>query len=402
MSYHSRNASGSSHSSLLRLPSPIELDENHTFSKASLYPLDHTDYEPCRKRIINASFGARQVIRFINHLETHNPVQHDAAVKRLIEIGVDVDDLVRLSKRRAEVPWEETWPYNWEKKEGLVLGYMKRNLPRWIAIMKKTEAREAAEAMGETLEDDDSDDYITADEMAETEATQEDEVRPREEVEDGVDIEQTKDSTAKDEDIHAEASSPKTGHSMGVIGTYDLLTRLYDLPDGKYTIVRTFTEELGLTVAFVGKMKESAAELIPNVERVVKNGTLGFAIGEGPFSRELARLNDENGLVMVGSSANLTDQGQKFRVEDIEPEIIKAADLVVNYGRQKWHLYGRAGTILDLDNERVLRIGANYENIREKLIDLFGWAVPEDLDYDMTGKKTVGFSIKTSSDSRNL
>ncbi|EWZ95961.1 hypothetical protein NW765_015883 [Fusarium oxysporum] len=214
MSYHSRNASGSSHSSLLRLPSPIELDENHTFSKASLYPLGHTDYEPCRKRIINTSFGARQVIRFINHLETHDPVQHDAAVKRLIEIGVDVDDLVRLSKRRAEVPWEETWPYNWEKKEGLVLGYMKRNLPRWIAIMKKTEAREAAEAMGETLEDDDSDDYITADEMAETEATQEDEVRPREEVEDGVDIEQTKDSTAKDEDIHAEASSPKSSMTL--------------------------------------------------------------------------------------------------------------------------------------------------------------------------------------------
>ncbi|EWZ95962.1 hypothetical protein BFJ70_g7500 [Fusarium oxysporum] len=198
------------------------------------------------------------------------------------------------------------------------------------------------------------------------------------------------------------AKRRKAGHSMGVIGTYDLLTRLYDLPDGKYTIVRTFTEELGLTVAFVGKMKESAAELIPNVERVVKNGTLGFAIGEGPFSRELARLNDENGLVMVGSSANLTDQGQKFRVEDIEPEIIKAADLVVNYGRQKWHLYGRAGTILDLDNEGVLRIGANYENIREKLFDLFGWAVPEDPDYDMTGKKMVGFSIKASSDSRNL
>jgi len=142
-------------------------------------------------------------------------------VKRLIEIGVDVDDLVRLSKRRAEVPWEETWPYNWEKKEGLVLGYMKRNLPRWIAIMKKTEARGAAEAMGETLEDDDSDDYITADEMAETEATPEDEVRPKEEVKDGVDIEQTKGSTAKDEDIHTEASSPKSSMTlMELIASY--------------------------------------------------------------------------------------------------------------------------------------------------------------------------------------
>ncbi|KAF4438263.1 hypothetical protein FACUT_5128 [Fusarium acutatum] len=195
------------------------------------------------------------------------------------------------------------------------------------------------------------------------------------------------------------AKKRKAGHSMGVIGTYNLLKRLYDVPDEKFTIVRTFTEELGLTVAFVAKIKESASELIPNVERVVKNGTLGFAIGEGPFSRELARLNDENSLVMVGSSANLTDQGQKFRVEDIEPEIIEAADLVVNYGRQKWHLYGRAGTILDLNYERVLRIGANYENVREKLTDLFGWSVPEDPDYDMVGKKTVGFSIKANSDS---
>jgi hypothetical protein len=98
---------------------------------------------------------------------------------------------------------------------------MKRNLPRWIAIMKKTEARGAAEAMGETLEDDDSDDYITADEMAETEATQEDEVRPKEEVEDGVDIEQTKGSTAKDEDIHTEASSPKSSMTlMELIASY--------------------------------------------------------------------------------------------------------------------------------------------------------------------------------------
>ncbi|KAF5654648.1 hypothetical protein F25303_1298 [Fusarium sp. NRRL 25303] len=209
MSSHTRNTSGSSHISLLRLPSPIELDEDHTFSKTSLYPLDHTDYEPCRKRIINTSFGTRQIIRFINHLETHDPAQHDAAVKRLIEIGVDVDDLVRLSKRRAEVPWEESWPYNWEKKEGLVLGYMKRNLPRWIAIMKKTEAREAAEAMGETLEDDVSDDYITADEMDETHATQKDEVCPSEGMQEVVDVEETKGSPAKDNDIYSEWRLPK-------------------------------------------------------------------------------------------------------------------------------------------------------------------------------------------------
>ncbi|KAF4452090.1 hypothetical protein F53441_5022 [Fusarium austroafricanum] len=194
------------------------------------------------------------------------------------------------------------------------------------------------------------------------------------------------------------AKKRKAGHSMGVIGTCDLLTRLTDLPTEKFNVVRTFTEELGLTIAVVAKMKESAAKLIPSIDRVAKNGTLGIAIGEGPFSRELARLNDENGLIMIGSSANLTGQGQKFRVEDIEPEILQEVDLVIDYGRQKWHLYGRAGTILDLDIERVLRIGANYESIREKLVDWFGWVAPEDPEYDMTGKKTAGFSTKLSPD----
>ncbi|KAF5540070.1 hypothetical protein FNAPI_10611 [Fusarium napiforme] len=208
MSLYSRSSSGSSHVSLLRLPSPIELDEDHTFSKSYLYPLDHTDYEPCRKRIINTSFGARQIIRFINHLETHDPAQHDAAVKRLVEIGVDVDDLVRLSKRRAEVPWEESWPYNWEKKQGLVLGYMKRNLPRWIAIMKKTEVREAAEAMGEASEDDHSDDYVTADEMDETVVTR------GKEVQGGVDVEETQGSPAKDDDTYSESRIPKDSMTL--------------------------------------------------------------------------------------------------------------------------------------------------------------------------------------------
>ncbi|RBQ73849.1 hypothetical protein FVER14953_10136 [Fusarium verticillioides] len=209
MSLHSRNSSGSSHVSLLRLPSPIELDEDHTFPKSSLYPLDYTDYRPCHKRIINTSFGARQIIRFINHLETHDPAQHDAAVKRLVEIGVDVDDLIHLSKRRAEIPWEESWPYNWEKKQGLVLGYMKRNLPRWIAIMKKTEARKAAEAMGEASEDYDSDDYITADEMDETVVTLEKEAHPKEEVQGGVNSEEAKGSPAKDDDIYSESRIQK-------------------------------------------------------------------------------------------------------------------------------------------------------------------------------------------------
>ncbi|KAH8696128.1 hypothetical protein BGW36DRAFT_380303 [Talaromyces proteolyticus] len=194
------------------------------------------------------------------------------------------------------------------------------------------------------------------------------------------------------------AKNRKVGHSLGIIGTYALHKKLHNLPPEKYNVTRTLSEEMGITIAVVAKMKEGTKELLPSVEKVTKNGTLGIAISEGPFQRELGRLNDENGQIMIGSSANLTGQGQKFQIKDIEPEVIEAADLIVDYGRQKWHLYGRAGTTIDLDNERVLRIGVNYEVIREKLIDWFGWSLPEDPEFSKEGLKRVGVSIKLDPD----
>ncbi|KAJ5088371.1 hypothetical protein N7456_011987 [Penicillium angulare] len=194
------------------------------------------------------------------------------------------------------------------------------------------------------------------------------------------------------------AKKRKAGHSLGIIGTYNLHKKLHDLPEEKYQVAGTFLEEMGVTISVVGKMRENIHELLPShllptLDKVTKNGTLAMAFAESPFHRELGRLNDLNGQIMIGSSANLTGQGQKFRVEDIEPEVLEAADLVIDYGRQKYHFSGRAGTILDLDNERVLRIGACYPLIAEGLTRWFGWSVPEDPDWD-PNQKELGISIK--------
>ncbi|CAI7630156.1 unnamed protein product [Penicillium pancosmium] len=188
------------------------------------------------------------------------------------------------------------------------------------------------------------------------------------------------------------AKGRQTGHSMGIIGTYELHEKLHSLPPEKFRLTRTFSEDLGLTIAVVARMKDSVTDLVPehllpSLDKITKNGTLGLAICEGPFQRELGRLNDASGQVMIGSSANLTGQGQKFQVEDIESEVLEVTDLVVNYGRQKWYLYGRAGTVIDLDNERVLRIGANYDVIGGRLANWFGWSVPDDPDFDKQEKK---------------
>lgn len=91
-----------------------------------------------------------------------------------------------------------------------------------------------------------------------------------------------------------------------------------------------------------------------NIALVTGRGALGIYMGESPFMRELGRSNDEDGQLVVGSSANITSTGQKLRVEDIEPKVYEAADLVVDYGR--YHGYQRSGTILDLETTRIYRI----------------------------------------------
>lgn len=50
------------------------------------------------------------------------------------------------------------------------------------------------------------------------------------------------------------------------------------------------------------------------MEGVNKGGTVAVATAENPFLIELVRLNDEDGQLMIRSSANLTGQGQKVAV----------------------------------------------------------------------------------------
>ncbi|OAF56775.1 hypothetical protein VC83_07081 [Pseudogymnoascus destructans] len=66
------------------------------------------------------------------------------------------------------------------------------------------------------------------------------------------------------------------------------------------------------------------------LSKITKDGTTAMFISSSPLLKEICRLNYELGQIMVGSSANLSGGGQKFRVEDIEDEVKEAADLIVD------------------------------------------------------------------------
>lgn len=187
------------------------------------------------------------------------------------------------------------------------------------------------------------------------------------------------------------------GHTLGIIGTYRQHLELHVLPPEKFEMTRVINLEFNALLAVVAPYRKDHPRLKrlsdETIARVTKGDTLGIALPEGPFLREIGRLNDEDGQLMVGSSANLTGQGQKFRVEDIEPEIIECADLIVDYGLQRYHRYGRAGTCVDMDNMKVLRIGAGYEVLQHRMKRFFGVELPEDPE-NQTDEHEVGVSIK--------
>ena len=76
------------------------------------------------------------------------------------------------------------------------------------------------------------------------------------------------------------AKGRKLGHTLGIIGTYNLQTKLHDVPPEKSLIVRTLSEELRLTVGVVAKLNESMLPLLPAIDKVTKNGTVAMVIGE--------------------------------------------------------------------------------------------------------------------------
>jgi len=111
-------------------------------------------------------------------------------------------------------------------------------------------------------------------------------------------------------------------------------------------------------------------------------GTLGMLLNAGPFHKELTRLSREEVVPLFGSSANLTGTGTKFRVEDVQPELREIADITIDYGLRRYHVYRRAGTLIHFSTLEVIRIGACYELIAGVLKRWFGVDLPADPGVD--------------------
>jgi len=133
---------------------------------------------------------------------------------------------------------------------------------------------------------------------------------------------------------------------------------LHDLPPARFEVTRVLVEELDSVLAVVAPFHRDhprLAHLGPDtLARITRGDTLGIALPEGPFLRELGRL-----------------------VDDIEAEVRDCADLIVDYGLQRYRLYQRPGINFDLANMQVTRYGACYELFRGRMKKWFDVDLPE-------------------------
>jgi tRNA A37 threonylcarbamoyladenosine synthetase subunit TsaC/SUA5/YrdC len=107
-----------------------------------------------------------------------------------------------------------------------------------------------------------------------------------------------------------------------------------------------------------------------------QDGTLAILLNAGRFHAELTRLSEESMFPLFGSSANLSLSGTKFKVEDIEPEIMAIADIVIDHGLQPFHSYRASSTLLNVETLEVSRVGSCYADIAYILKRHFGVDLP--------------------------
>ncbi len=161
-----------------------------------------------------------------------------------------------------------------------------------------------------------------------------------------------------------------------MLGDQAIHREIHLLDRRQRAMVDAITQDHGLPIGLIapGRMDHPLlAALSPDMlARSTKDGTVLMLLNAGAFQAAICRLSARYGVPLFGSSANLSLSGTKFRVEDIEPEVRSIADVVIDHGLRKWHMYQASSTLIDIRDCRVVRRGSCFETIADVLSRQFG------------------------------
>ena len=172
------------------------------------------------------------------------------------------------------------------------------------------------------------------------------------------------------------AKSRSFSRPTGIVGCLELHDTLHIMDERKREIIRAVTIKHDLPLSVIAPFKADHP-FLRNLDPFVlnnanKDGTLNLLINAGRLRNRISVISYEEMTPLVGSSANVSLTGSKYRVEDIEPEMIAAADVVIDYGLSRYHNpQGRSSTMIDFRDMSIVREGVCFEQIRDVIRNEF-------------------------------
>lgn len=111
--------------------------------------------------------------------------------------------------------------------------------------------------------------------------------------------------------------------------------------------------------------------------QVVTQGTIASFLNVGPFLEDVIERARKENMMIVGSSANPSSQGNIYEYTELPPQIRSAADFSIDHGRS-YHANPdrKATTIVNFTNWSVKRHGVNAEMIVPSFLQLKGQLAP--------------------------
>lgn len=158
----------------------------------------------------------------------------------------------------------------------------------------------------------------------------------------------------------------------GVLGNWELFNEILEITQADRDVVNCVINENNLPLSVVAPYRPDHDFLRTTefgaLRRSTKGPTMDLLMNAGALHGELARMSLEAGVPLMGSSANRSLTGNKFKLRDIEPEVLAQVDINVDHGVCKYANPWLVGsTILEMGTHRVLRFGCCYEEIQALL-----------------------------------
>ncbi len=168
----------------------------------------------------------------------------------------------------------------------------------------------------------------------------------------------------------------------GVIGSWDIFREVFQVGQRELDLVRCLTIDHNLPLSVVAPFNP-AHDWLKTVQYgalrlATKAQTMDLLMNAGPLHNALAKLSLDQSKPLMGSSANVSSSGSKFKLEDVQTELKEGCDLVLGYGTSRYdNEFGMGSTIVELPSWKILRWGGCFESQAKIVEKEFGVSWPQ-------------------------